>query len=389
MGCPKHLYHQNHEHEPTLFIGLWKKEAQKESETQFYEILGEKRGQQKKCVNYYPFGLTFNSSADSPENLYKYNGFEEQKETGWYHFRARFHDPELGRFTTIDPKASSFYYQSPYAYAANNPVLFHEKNGENPIWGAIIGGGIGAAVGVISAGINSGWDGEAMKRGAISGFVGGAIGGAIVGSFGTLSGLSGVGAGILGGTIDGAVSNATDQMLSNYDSGQPISNIDASQVIISGAIGGVTGGAVAPIANGASKVVSKAIGEGKERVIDAGVESYIEYERNIGTKTGTAALDRMVSQFKGAAALELRKNGVENTITVGGTILSSSSAAVGNNVFNAPGVVSSVNRDYDNNSFTFSATRTLDDGSTQHIDYTTDSSDDFDEYLNAIGYTEK
>jgi hypothetical protein len=38
----------------------------------------------------------------------------------------------LGRFHTLDPKAESFQFQSPFAYAANNPILFIDKNGENP-----------------------------------------------------------------------------------------------------------------------------------------------------------------------------------------------------------------------------------------------------------------
>lgn len=52
--------------------------------------------------DYYPFGLTFNSYTSGTENLYKYNGKEEQKETGWYDYGARMHDPWLGRFFTQD-----------------------------------------------------------------------------------------------------------------------------------------------------------------------------------------------------------------------------------------------------------------------------------------------
>ncbi|MCP4460449.1 MAG: RHS repeat-associated core domain-containing protein, partial [Cytophagales bacterium] len=84
--------------------------------------------------DYYPFGLTFNSftrSYSEPQR-YKYNGKEQQEETNWIDFGARMHMPDIARFTTIDPLAEKFSSQSPYVYAANNPVRFIEVNGESP-----------------------------------------------------------------------------------------------------------------------------------------------------------------------------------------------------------------------------------------------------------------
>lgn len=81
---------------------------------------------------YYPFGLTFNHSNVSPENDYKYNGFEEQKETGWYDYLARFYDPSLGRFLNVDPAADLMRRHSVYSYAFNNPVRFIDPDGMVP-----------------------------------------------------------------------------------------------------------------------------------------------------------------------------------------------------------------------------------------------------------------
>ncbi len=81
---------------------------------------------------YYPFGLTFNHSNVSPENDYKYNGFEEQKETGWYDYQARFYDPSLGRFLNVDPAADLMRRHSTYSYAFNNPIRFIDPDGMMP-----------------------------------------------------------------------------------------------------------------------------------------------------------------------------------------------------------------------------------------------------------------
>lgn len=91
-------------------------------------------------VNYYPFGLEHSySSADLPsltgvENQYKYNGKEKQVELGlnWSDYGARMYDAVLTRFHTIDPQVERFSFQSPYCYAANNPILYIDKNGEGP-----------------------------------------------------------------------------------------------------------------------------------------------------------------------------------------------------------------------------------------------------------------
>ena len=83
----------------------------------------------------------------NPDNNYLYNGKELDQDFGldWYHYGARMYDPAIGRFPSIDPKSEFFAFQALYAYAANNPIKYIDKNGENPILGALVVGGLDLA----------------------------------------------------------------------------------------------------------------------------------------------------------------------------------------------------------------------------------------------------
>jgi RHS repeat-associated protein len=85
--------------------------------------------------NYYPFGL-LNAQLSAPGianpiNKYKYNGKELQKELNleWLDYGARFYDPQIGRWTTIDPMAEKYLSSSSYNYALNNPVKYIDPEG--------------------------------------------------------------------------------------------------------------------------------------------------------------------------------------------------------------------------------------------------------------------
>ena len=65
------------------------------------------------------------------ENKYKYNGKELISDLGLglYDFGARYYDPAIGRWSSVDPLADSFYPYSPYNYALNNPMNMIDPNG--------------------------------------------------------------------------------------------------------------------------------------------------------------------------------------------------------------------------------------------------------------------
>ena len=72
----------------------------------------------------------------SKPNNYKYNGNEEQTEfdLGLYDFNARFYDPVLGRFTSVDALAEhpNQFNQSPYQFGWNNPTTLNDPSGNCP-----------------------------------------------------------------------------------------------------------------------------------------------------------------------------------------------------------------------------------------------------------------
>jgi RHS repeat-associated protein len=71
-----------------------------------------------------------------PDHKFQYNGKEKQEELGlhWNDYGARFYDPQLGRFTTIDPLANVFSSETPYHYVHNNPLLFTDPTGMGAVY---------------------------------------------------------------------------------------------------------------------------------------------------------------------------------------------------------------------------------------------------------------
>lgn len=80
--------------------------------------------------------MTFNSytKPGTIDQNFKYNGKEEIKDLdfGLMDYGARFYQADLGRFTTIDPLADKYNFQSGYVYAVNNPIRFEDTDGMEP-----------------------------------------------------------------------------------------------------------------------------------------------------------------------------------------------------------------------------------------------------------------
>jgi RHS repeat-associated protein len=88
-----------------------------------------------ETYEYQAFGKPLRPVTASARNRFLFTGREYDAETGLYYFRARYYDPDLGRFLQEDPKWSITDPQTlqQYTYAFNNPLRYRDSSGEWPL----------------------------------------------------------------------------------------------------------------------------------------------------------------------------------------------------------------------------------------------------------------
>jgi RHS repeat-associated protein len=74
---------------------------------------------------------------------YKFNGKELDEETGFYYYGARYYDPRISIWQSVDPLAEKFFNRNPYEYCFSNPINLTDPTGmgpeENPSGGHLYG----------------------------------------------------------------------------------------------------------------------------------------------------------------------------------------------------------------------------------------------------------
>lgn len=85
-------------------------------------------------ISYKPYGEIQRNDSSGPDVFrYKYNGQEEDKETGLYYFKARYYDPLIGRFLQADSvmDTSRPMGMDLYMYTEGNPIRYTDPSGNS------------------------------------------------------------------------------------------------------------------------------------------------------------------------------------------------------------------------------------------------------------------
>ena len=198
---------------------------------------------------YTPFGIITNKqeTITQPFTFVGQHGVMTEP-NGWYYMRARYYDPHTGRFISQDPLGFDGGDVNLYIYAANNPIVYMDPNGQ---W-------ITTAIGVMNGGVSGFLSG--MRNGDItSGIIGGAVGAAVGGLAGTfIPGGGGAAAAVvvnsvLSGAIGGAAGGGTGGAVGAYRQGG-----DVLAGAGSGALSGGISGAVSGLTTGVAGVTARA-----------------------------------------------------------------------------------------------------------------------------------
>jgi len=99
-------------------------------------LVVDEGGTIEQVSHYYPYGGLMGESKNISSNQrYKYNGKEFDRMHGldWYDYGARYHDPAIVRWFSVDQLAEKYRETSPYVYCANNPIKHIDPDGKEKI----------------------------------------------------------------------------------------------------------------------------------------------------------------------------------------------------------------------------------------------------------------
>ena len=98
---------------------------------------------------------SFGNSGGSARTRYGYTGRERDPDTGMQYYRARFYDPQLGRFIAEDPIRFRGGDVDWYVYVKNRPLSFRDPSGLDWEWAVAGGSTLTGAAGTGALGVTA------------------------------------------------------------------------------------------------------------------------------------------------------------------------------------------------------------------------------------------
>jgi RHS repeat-associated protein len=280
-----------------------------------YEVLSltASDGQLVWQAEYNAFGRAHITKGPERHQPFRLAGQYFDNESGLHYNQARYYDPGLGRYLSLDPLFLESGSHNFYIYGNGDPINHLDPDGEFLIIGTIL---IGAVIGAaISGGVEyfrqthakEQFDGfkiaKAALLGAAIGAVGAGAGAAVEGAVAVtnLARLAGV------GFLSGAASSTAEQCVEASLTGHAVDPLAMTQqALVDGAIGAVTSVATLGIMRFFPKKLTRAA---------SSASAPMRIERQVHMIEETAGAASKPSQK--AAAASARSNGSSNLACVG------------------------------------------------------------------------
>jgi RHS repeat-associated protein len=246
-------------------------------------------GNRGSYMDYDPFGNLWRDFGESLVDLGFKGEISKDMDGKFYLMRARYYDPEIGRFISRDPISGALstpQSQNPYSFALNNPIIHSDPTGEVvPLVVLMIlaSGAVGGVTGGVATKVmNPEASTQEVAVGAgIGALIGGASGGtgigvAAVAEATVLRGIASAGtrsivSGAVGNVVEAGVSNGIYNSIDNNSSTRFFTGV-ADDMIVGGLAGGGSNKLYRQVGRQVS-LPSSSFGKNSQRVLNGHILS--------------------------------------------------------------------------------------------------------------------